>query len=314
MKAKAYIPVSLTFLVSVVQLRAQIYTPQICFGGSNEAVSCLHHSEPRPFLGGTVVVGIVLSDGLVMAADSRLIMTSPGSAASYKVVSDSADKLFAIGGNAIATFGDAMVLDRSIASLVADFRKQWEKGSGGDIDELAKKFSDYFGRLCDEQTASTHSQPTVGFMLIGYDRTGVGKLEKIIYPTQREPSVLNNTHDKQGAQWAGQIDVISRLVLGSDPQFATTAPFTDLAEPQKTQIKEALSKLEYQIPWKFLTIQDGADLSLELVQSTVDMQRFSFGTVANPGAIPGIGGPVDVVIVTPFELKWVRKKELKLAD
>jgi hypothetical protein len=73
-------------------------------------------------------------------------------------------------------------------------------------------------------------------------------------------------------------------------------------------MKQAFAKFEYSIPWQYLTIQDGVDLSLALVQSTVDMQRFSFGTLGSPGAIPGIGGPVDVVVVTPFELRWAKKK------
>jgi len=241
---KTLITVSVTLFVCLVQLHAQTYTSQVCYGGTNEAVGCFPHSEPnKAFPGGTVVVGIVLSDGLVLAADSRLTMTTPGSIASYKVVSDSANKLFEVGRNAIAAFGHAVVLNRSITSIVSDFRIQWDQTQGGDIDELAKKFPDYFGKLYDQQTATTKTLGTIGFMLVGYDRQGVGKLVFLTYPAQREPSILFNTHDKQGAHWAGQIDVISRLILGYDPQLPTNSVFAGLTEPQKIEMKRKRPKL-----------------------------------------------------------------------
>jgi GH25 family lysozyme M1 (1,4-beta-N-acetylmuramidase) len=57
-------------------------------------------------------------------------------------------------------------------------------------------------------------------------------------------------------------------------------------------------------------LQDGIDLAMTLVQATVDMQRFSFGTSSATGAIPGVGGSVDMLAVNPTELTWVKKKSL----
>jgi 20S proteasome alpha/beta subunit len=78
-------------------------------------------SSSTTHAGGTVVVAVSLSDGLVLAADSRLTITFPkGVTPEYKVASDYAPKLFNIGQVAIASFGDAFVSARSIASYISE--------------------------------------------------------------------------------------------------------------------------------------------------------------------------------------------------
>ncbi|GAH74453.1 unnamed protein product, partial [marine sediment metagenome] len=43
------------------------------------------------------------------------------------------------------------------------------------------------------------------------------------------------------------------------------------------------------------------------------IQRFSDGIIANPGDIPGVGGPVDVAIITADQgFLWVSRKKLKI--
>ena len=43
------------------------------------------------------------------------------------------------------------------------------------------------------------------------------------------------------------------------------------------------------------------------------IQLFSDGIIANPGDIPGVGGPVDVAIITADQgFLWVSRKKLKI--
>jgi len=72
-----------------------------------------------------------------------------------------------------------------------------------------------------------------------------------------------------------------------------------LPAPDQQEFVKELGQFEYYIPFNFLPLQDGIDLALSLVQTTVDVQRFSFGPVAHPGDIPGVGGTVDVLAITP---------------
>ena len=57
-------------------------------------------------------------------------------------------------------------------------------------------------------------------------------------------------------------------------------------------------------------LQDAIDLALSLVRITVEMERFSFGTNDDKGEIPGVGGAVDVLVVTPSGVQWIKQKAL----
>lgn len=260
-------------------------------------------------VGGTVVVGGALSDGLVLAADSRMVATGSG-AASYKIVSDAADKIYDLDSDAIATYGEAFVLGRDIGSYIQDFGLQLQKAPVRDVQELAKKFSQYFGSFYDQQTQKDKTSPEVGFLVAGYGSDGVGRIIQIDFPSRREPSELHNTRTNPGLAWMGQTDVISRLIKGVDPLLASLPVMGQLTTAQQQELNSEIPRLEYGVPYQYLMLQDGVDLSMFLVQATVDAQRFSFGTVGWPGAIPGVGGPVDVVAITPFKLEWIKRKQL----
>jgi hypothetical protein len=95
--------------------------------------------------GGTVVVAVALSDGLVLAADSRLTITLPkGVTPEYKVASDYAPKLFNIGQVAIASFGDAFVSARSIASYISELEASLKGSPPANVDEMTKQFETFF--------------------------------------------------------------------------------------------------------------------------------------------------------------------------
>jgi hypothetical protein len=49
-----------------------------------------------------------------------------------------------------------------------------------------------------------------------------------------------------------------------------------------------------------------------MIQTTSAIQRFSDGIQADPGDVPGVGGPIDVLVLTPDGPKWIKQKELKI--
>jgi hypothetical protein len=260
--------------------------------------------------GGTVVVSIALSDGLVMAADSRLTITYPTVSPGYKIASDYAPKLFSLGRIAIATYGEAFVSGRSISSYISEFDASLRKPNAMDLDETAKDFSAFFGKYYDKQQPGPTATLPIGFIFAGYDKNGVGKLLEISFPNSRESLVQHNTNDSQGAIWRGQTDVIVRLIKGYDPLFGNLPTILAMPDDKKNALGKEIGQIEYSIPFQYMMLQDGIDFALTLVQTTVDMQRFSFGTAGSNGSIPGVGGTVDVLVVTPTELTWVRRKSL----
>lgn len=284
-----------------VALEAETYTGRIASG----------QSGPER-VGGTVVVALALSDGLVLAADSRLIITIPDTKPGYKIASDSTPKLFNIGQVAMAHYGTAFLLGRSVNSFVYEFQATL-KDSKLPVDEVAKQFSEFFGKFYDQETSSKQppkEPPLIGFILAGYDSAGMGSIQQLEFPSQRTPLKHKDTHDHQGGGWFGQVEVITRLIKGYDRGLVALPSVLSMEPGTQEQLTKDLPKLEYFIPFKYFMLQDGIDFALAMVQATVDMQRFSYGTNGVQGSIPGVGGAVDVVAVTPSELIWVRRKAL----
>jgi hypothetical protein len=48
------------------------------------------------------------------------------------------------------------------------------------------------------------------------------------------------------------------------------------------------------------------DYATFLVRTTIDMQRFSDGTFARPGLVPGCGGPLQLLVVDRNGATWAQ--------
>ncbi|MEX1014600.1 MAG: hypothetical protein WDZ80_05575 [Candidatus Paceibacterota bacterium] len=115
-----------------------------------------------------------------------------------------------------------------------------------------------------------------------------------------------------GAGWIGQTDVVTRMILGFDGRISNL-PFVQKSIKSEGGeiINSQLRKLEYDIKWGTMTLQDGIDFSLLAIETTSAIQRFSDGIMADPGDMPGVGGPIDVAVITKDKgFIWVKKKGL----
>jgi hypothetical protein len=86
-----------------------------------------------------------------------------------------------------------------------------------------------------------------------------------------------------------------------------------MKELGQEEIRKQLGGLQYAIQWGTMTLQDAIDFCTLMVQTTSAIQRFSDGIIANPGDMPGVGGPVDVAVITADQgFAWVSRKKLKI--
>ena len=118
-----------------------------------------------------------------------------------------------------------------------------------------------------------------------------------------------------GAGWIGQIDVVGRIVLGFDPRIGNLPILQKIAqnEADKKEFQNQLTGLEYSIQWGTMTLQDAIDFSLLAIETTTAIQRFSDGIKADPGDIPGVGGAVDIAVITRDKgFVWISKKKLRV--
>lgn len=119
-----------------------------------------------------------------------------------------------------------------------------------------------------------------------------------------------------GSSWLGQGDVAARIVLGFDGRIQNVDFVKEAMQARSEQeIQSQLRGLEYAIQWGTMTLQDAIDFATLMIQTTSAIQRFSDGINADPGDMPGVGGPIDVAVITPDHgFVWVKKKQLKFGD
>ncbi|MFQ6118328.1 MAG: hypothetical protein ACE5KE_00410 [Methanosarcinales archaeon] len=117
-----------------------------------------------------------------------------------------------------------------------------------------------------------------------------------------------------GASWIGQIDVVSRIVLGWEGRvFALPFVRDAIKKIGEEKIVQQFRGLEYQISWGTMTLQDAIDFCVLAIKTTEAIQRFSDGVAMNPGDIPGVGGDIDVAVITRDKgFVWIQKKNIKI--
>lgn len=119
-----------------------------------------------------------------------------------------------------------------------------------------------------------------------------------------------------GADWVGQADVVSRIVLGFDGRIENLPMMQRISsEIGGEEAIKQLRGLEYVIQWGTMTLQDGIDFSELAIATTTAIQRFSDGIAADPGDMTGVGGPIDVAVITEEKgFVWVSKKALSVGN
>lgn len=152
------------------------------------------------------------------------------------------------------------------------------------------------------------------FIVAGFNRDDSHQSAVVYVPGKTQVSRDSKVKGQEyGANWIGQIDVIARIVLGFDARIQNLPFFAKVAsENTPAQLQPQLAGLEYVIQWGTMTLQDGIDFSVLAIETTTAIQRFSDGVRLDPGDMPGVGGSIDVAVITRDKgFVWVSKKKLR---
>lgn len=155
------------------------------------------------------------------------------------------------------------------------------------------------------------------FIVAGFNADDSHNVYRICIPGEIEMKRNSKEKGKEyGATWIGQTDVLTRIVLGYDPRLGNLPIMQEAAQKLTPNVvQQQLRNLEYNIQWGTMTLQDGIDFSVLAIETTTAIQRFSDGIVGDPGDMPGVGGPVDVAILTPEKgFVWISKKNLTVGN
>jgi hypothetical protein len=150
---------------------------------------------------------------------------------------------------------------------------------------------------------------TIQMLVAGIDADGVGRA----YSVTVGKGIVNESDTiKSGAIWLGQTDVLIRIVKGHAPEADQLQFVKSAVTANQQAVSDEINKLEYIINWGTITLQDAVDFCVLMTKTTESIQRFSDGTFMNPGGIPGVGGPVDIAVLTPEKgFVWLQKKKLR---
>lgn len=267
----------------------------------------------------TIVVGVATPDGIVLAADSRMTLTldDGNGGVRHRIGSDTGEKVFEVCGRyAVATFGDAMIGTQTIAGVMAEFEAEFESQDAPDGSKDVAQFADRLGEYFQQRYAAARAEAgnpvsddeegALGFLIAGYDASGVGHVYDVLIP--KGERVGDGLFTSQGGiAPRGQTDVIWRLLRGFDADAAT-----GIGIEIDESLDQDLMGLWYNVIYP-VTLQDAIDLGMFLIRTTIDMQRFSDGLLAHPVGVPGCGGPVNMIAVKQNGVEWVSRASLTVS-
>jgi hypothetical protein len=250
----------------------------------------------------SLAITAYVPEGIVMASDSRQSITIEGKTPDGKplpkvdtVNSDNIYKTYLLARRdkndkpifevGVQSFGQDLLGGISTASHVKRFSEE-VLTEDDDVTTIPRKLIDFFRKHFP--TADT------GFHIAGYK-----KEDKISIPYIYHCSVGRNIIERKntkpdggltyGATWSGQIDVLTGILQPSLLPGPDSKPVTIHKPP---------------ILWDAMALQDAIDFALYAIRTTIDTIRFQ-------ARLKNVGGPIDVLVVTPDGAKWIQRKELK---
>ena len=233
------------------------------------------------------VITVYTPAGIVMASDSRQSITIEGTGPEGKplpkietVSSDYVYKTFLLEKQRVGinSFGDALLGKITTESHIKRFSQE-VLDDADDVTTIPGKLVEFFRKDFPKADTAFH---VAGFKTIERKSTPyvfychVGKNE-----VERKNVAPNTDNIVYGATWGGQADIIASLLL-----------------PMPGQPKPP-------IIWDAMTVQDAIDFAIYAVRMTIDTMRFQ----ARPKTV---GGPVDVLLVSPDEpARWIQIKQFR---
>ncbi len=243
----------------------------------------------------TLIVTTHVPDGIVMASDSRQFLGIKGKSPDGKDISfdtpgsDYVTKTVLIKNQSIGVsyFGDDLLGGVSMASYVRKFNEE-DILESDDITTIPKKLIAFFRNL--------FPNANTGFHVAGYKKEGKISTPYVYFCHVNQNIVERKNIDKNGvilygSQWGGQHDIITSLIN----------PVVIKDEKGNDKIVRAVAG---EIYWGTLTLQDAIDFSIYAIRTTIDTMRFQ-------GRQKTVGGPIDVLLITPDNSIWIQKKRLE---
>lgn len=261
------------------------------------------------------------SEGVVLAADSRVTLTvplagaAPGQTFLLPATFDNATKLLKVNGQdyvGAVTYGVGALGQkepRTAHSFLTEFESQLQNThpSRLSVEEFGRELGKFFmGKWrAAGMPATVPDAEQMVFLIGGFDDGAVyGRVFEVYIPNKPDPKeqLVNDF----GALFGGQREFVDRLLRGYDARLPEmTKSALSLSPADEAKLAAKLNELATAIPYQFLPLQDCVDLSVFLIRTTINLQTWQIG-------VRGVGGAIDVATITqtagfkPLQQKVIR--------
>ncbi|MEE8576372.1 MAG: hypothetical protein V3T31_03880 [candidate division Zixibacteria bacterium] len=266
--------------------------------------------------------------GIIVAADSR-ITSQVGK--KTRVSSEFCEKIVRLGSHASACFsGTAHLINseshlRSISSLIGQYKSNAKltDSTHADPQVLALGLDSMLTSLYNQNLKNVlRGQLTI--FVCGYDKSNERRVYELQYPRRAESDASKvtikgkvDTISQTPSSWIlGQYDTYARLIKGYDHTLSKhkwfrsveviTIDSFDSTKADTAVVEEQLNldDFGYDIRYDLMTLQDAIDFAVFIVRATIEAQRF------NQLSVQGVGGAIDIAVITPDGFKWIQHKQL----
>ncbi len=262
----------------------------------------------------SLLVTVYTNEGIIMASDSRTSFSRVQQVLGQRVrvpsghFYDTVDKTFLAPNNCgISTCGDGSINKIPISGIIKTFIRSQVLATDNVLDTV-NKLQSYVRNI--------NTNTDIIFHIFGYDTDPNGNKIMSGYRliTSGQGSIVKINNSSAGASWDGETEIMSRLLKQT---FYTNQPQNIPANAQillpsnkqivvqeSILIDKANSRVfpEQNIPWDLMSIQDAIEFVEYAIKTTIDTMKFA---VVNKT----VGGPIDILVITPDDASWVKKKK-----
>jgi len=242
----------------------------------------------------SLVIAVYVPEGIVMASDSRESITIEGKTPDGKdfkvetVNSDAVTKTFFLPEQrvGISSFGEDVLGRQPVATHIKSF-VETNLSAGDDVKSIPPRLLAHLRGLFPE--AQT------GFHVAGYRREGKVSVPYVYYchVARNELGRRNVKPDgtiSYGATWSGEVDILLSIL----------SPVTVKDDSGAEKVVRNVSP----VAWEAMPLQDAIDFAIYAIQTTIDTMRFQARRKT-------VGGPIDVLALTPDQAMWIQRKQLR---
>jgi hypothetical protein len=259
-------------------------------------------------------------EGIVLAADSRVTINAErqineGKSLILPSTFDNAIKLLMVNGHnyvGAVTYGAGAIgltEPRTAHSFLPEFEfaLSKEKVERFSVEDFSKQLSKFFLEQWNLTMPKDFQGEPLIFLIGGYDTDAAyGRVFQVVIPSQPNPVEQSAGVGVFGITYGGQFQILSRILSGFDPLLPETIKNNlKFSDEQKQELDKFLPSLNLPIPYQFLPLQDCVDLSMFLIRTTIELQKWMID-------IRGVGGVIDIATITRTDgFKYVQRKEIK---